>query len=642
MHAHASLGGGSYFAGELIALTSALLITVVLLALTVRAAKLPGNPLANIVFAICALLWSVGGLMYAGLIAAGVPRSSSWLLAGRSIQYCAALAFPIPILSTWAPFAANPARRRVLGWLQIFAGLSAAVLAIFVWSAPVILPAALRKLTVYNAAGMLAAGALIALKRRSTPRALYVSSWTIVAAIAATALMMTVHSHLSNDLNPSLGGIGAHLVLLVVICAFFLFARFRYADVFIRYGVRILLAGFWAALIASVAQDWHVGDLRWAATPEAIHVFGVVLVALILLLSFTFVDERISALVARWLFRTPDYRALTRQLGEKVRRLDHESEVIAATENAVHEALESSEARIVTVDKFADCPPGVLEGEIVEEDAADVLVPITTEGRVRYVLRVTTGPTRPGLVVRDLNFLRGVATHCGNRLDALGREREAIERQSREALLVQQVTEAELRALRAQVNPHFLFNSLNTIADLVVRDPTRAEAMTLRLAAVFRHVLARTHRPMTSIREEIEFLRTYLHIEEARFGERLRVEIEVAPEVEAQEIPSLILQPLVENALKHGLGPKVGPGRMKIVARADGDQICLVVEDDGIGVLTSHSRTGNGELQGLGLANVSERLRALYQDRASVRLEARPGGGACATVRIPRRNGVEA
>ncbi|HUE00820.1 MAG TPA: histidine kinase [Bryobacteraceae bacterium] len=114
-----------------------------------------------------------------------------------------------------------------------------------------------------------------------------------------------------------------------------------------------------------------------------------------------------------------------------------------------------------------------------------------------------------------------------------------------------QSREAELCALRAQINPHFLFNSLNTVADLIVRDPVRAETMTLRLASLFRHVLAHASRPLTTVRDEVDFVRTYLYIEEARFGDRLRVEISVAREAAADELPSLILQPLVENALKH-------------------------------------------------------------------------------------------
>jgi CheY-like chemotaxis protein len=138
-------------------------------------------------------------------------------------------------------------------------------------------------------------------------------------------------------------------------------------------------------------------------------------------------------------------------------------------------------------------------------------------------------------------------------------------------VLLQQVTEAELRALRAQINPHFLFNSLNTVADLIVRDPVRAETMTLRLASVFRHVLAHSSRPLTTVRDEIEFLRAYLYIEEARFGDRLRVEIAVDEAAAGEAVPSLILQPLVENALKHGLGPKPGPGHLSIAVTAEGE-----------------------------------------------------------------------
>jgi two-component system LytT family sensor kinase len=161
--------------------------------------------------------------------------------------------------------------------------------------------------------------------------------------------------------------------------------------------------------------------------------------------------------------------------------------------------------------------------------------------------------------------------------------------------------------------------------------------MTLRLARAFRHVLAHSSRSLTSIREEVEFLRTYLYIEEARFGDRLRVEIDVAPEVAGEPIPSLILQPLVENALKHGLGPKPGPGRLWISAQAQGDQVCVRVEDDGMGL--------NGRLsgrQGLGLTNVAARLKTLYHDRASVSLEPRTAGGSRVTVLIPRGQAVNA
>jgi two-component system LytT family sensor kinase len=437
----------------------------------------------------------------------------------------------------------------------------------------------------------------------------------------------------------------------VLLCGFLLFARFRYADVFIRYGVRILLAGAWASVLTVLAQSWVLLHLaRRAPSPAAMHVFMVLFFANLLLLSFTFMDDRISTRINRWLFHAPDYRLETRGFGNLLRHMHEESEIAAAAEDAAQRPLELSAARVLAIADLPGLhwPSGTLDGETAELDLGDpfrealfksancrnveVVVPISSGGKVTHVLLVAPGSTRPGLVTHDLSYLAGIAAQCGNRLDALRREREAIERQSHEALLEQQITEAELRALRAQINPHFLFNSLNTIADLIVRDPPRAEAMTLRLASVFRHVLAHSFRPLTSVREEIDFLRTYLYIEEARFGDRLQVEIELAPEVAGELIPSLILQPLVENALKHGLGPKPGPGRLWISARAEGGQIRLTVEDDGMGPRPDAGREGSG----LGLANISERLNTLYHDRAAVKLEAREGGGSRVTVRIPR------
>jgi two-component system LytT family sensor kinase len=299
-------------------------------------------------------------------------------------------------------------------------------------------------------------------------------------------------------------------------------------------------------------------------------------------------------------------------------------------------------------------PAEIHEGQVAELDPdnpiaallsleeVDLLVPVRAEGRVSSVLAISAGAARRALVSQELNFLRNVAEQFGSRLDLLRLEREMAERQNREALLEQQVTEAELRALRAQINPHFLFNSLNTIANLIVTDPPRAETMTLRLAKVFRHVLAHSSRPMAAISDEMEFLRTYLEIEEARFGSRLQVNFQVSPEVAHDPVPSLILQPLVENALKHGLGPKTGPGRLWISARPQGDRICLAVEDDGVGLSDAILRKTNGNSvtsQGVGLRNITQRLATLYQGQANVTLEPRTPEGSRVTLLFPRDSG---
>jgi two-component system LytT family sensor kinase len=218
-------------------------------------------------------------------------------------------------------------------------------------------------------------------------------------------------------------------------------------------------------------------------------------------------------------------------------------------------------------------------------------------------------------------------------MEALAHARETIERQSREARLRQLAAQAELKALRAQINPHFLFNSLNTIADLIVTDPPKAEAMTLLLSKVFRHVLMNTDQQLTRVSEEMEFLRTYLGIEQVRFGERLSVQMELDPAVAQEKIPSLILQPVVENAIKHGLAPKIGAGRLSITAKPEGEFVRLAVEDDGVGAAAAPAPV-NGN--GLGLKIIAERLRTLYHDRAVLRFEAAESAGSRVTILIPR------
>ncbi len=635
---------GVYITGDLIGHTTGLLVTLVLLVLTLRAAKLPGTPVANIAFALCGLLWSAGGLVRAASVGSGIAQLRGLTPIALAVQYTGAAAFPIVMLALWRRYAVEGWQRRAARILEALAILSAAAITISLWF-HLLPPGRLTQLTASNAALLLVAGPLVSLRRATTPRSVYLPSYAIVYAITGSFIFLSVAQHARiRGVSEALAFTGSHLILLTIVFIFLLFARFRYADLFIRYGVRVVLAAIWAFVLVIAAQSafvWHVVDQM--SSPAAIHVFLVLITATGLLLSFTFVDERISAAVTSMMFRAPDYRESSRQFTNRIRDLHRESDILTALEDAARVTLGLEDARVVEVDDLP-WPKGISDAEITDIEPRDplcqrlpaknveILVPITSDGRVTHVLAISPGTDRPSLVTRHLSYLQAIAAQCGYRLDALRREEEAVERQSREALLQQQVTEAELRALRAQINPHFLFNCLNTIADLVVRNPARAETMTLRLAEVFRHVLDHSSRPLTSIRDEIEFLRTYLYIEEARFGDRLRVKFDVPQEIEFQQIPSLILQPLVENALKHGLGPKPGPGHLTIAVRADSDQLQMTVEDDGMGPSARPSK-------GLGLANIAERLQTLYQDRASVTLQRRDGGGSIATVIIPRGNG---
>ena len=650
-----------YLAGNLIGFTVGLVISLLLLVLTLRAARLPGTPAANIVLAACSILWNAGGLAYViqNPRAMDGPDSASIAIA---IQLTGAAVWPIPMLAIWRHLATE--RWQCVGWryLNVNAFVAAVVIIAGFWAAvagiTVIPVLFLKELAAYSATFLGLAAAIFLLRGRSVSRALRFSLLSVLAGLLVTSLSVIVQTNvpISDSVRYALGVIGHQSVLLVVIGTFFLFARFRFADVFIRYSVRLLLASISATALILIVNSPLVRQLALNAShPRAVRFFLTTILATDLLVCFAPLDRSFSKLLNRWIFHAPDYRIKLRELGEKLRRMYTESEVTVAVETAVQHTLGLETVRSVALARLPASvwPAEIHEGQIAELDpsspmaallslkAVELLIPVRAEGRVSSVLAISLGPARRALVSQELIYLRDTVELFGSRLDLLRLEREMADRQNREALLLQQVTEAELRALRAQINPHFLFNSLNTIANLIVTDPPRAETMTLRLAKVFRHVLAHSSRPLAPISDEMDFLRTYLEIEEARFGSRLQVEIDVSPDVAHDPVPSLILQPLVENALKHGLAPKTGPGRLWISAKPQGDRICLAVEDDGVGLSGAVRKiNGNGlPSQGVGLRNITQRLATLYQDRAHLRLEPRTPEGARVTLLVPRARG---
>ncbi|MCX8003585.1 MAG: histidine kinase [Burkholderiaceae bacterium] len=201
------------------------------------------------------------------------------------------------------------------------------------------------------------------------------------------------------------------------------------------------------------------------------------------------------------------------------------------------------------------------------------------------------------------------------------RARDALAAAARESdALAAQMMQARLSALQAQIEPHFLFNTLANIASLVESEPARAKAMLDRLGTLLRAVLAASRAPHTTLGQELDLVRAYLEIMEMRMGGRLRFSIDADAPLRAHPVPPLLLQPLVENAIRHGLEPKAAPGQVRIRARASADGVDLAVEDDGVGF----DATTAGD--GVGLANLRERLRALYGEAARLTIEeARPG-----------------
>lgn len=209
------------------------------------------------------------------------------------------------------------------------------------------------------------------------------------------------------------------------------------------------------------------------------------------------------------------------------------------------------------------------------------------------------------------------------------RERRALE-------LEGQLATAQLEVLRMQLNPHFLFNTLNTVAALVHEQPHTAERMVTRLSELLRASLDSPHAQEATLRDELRLLERFLDIEQVRFSDRLQIEIDAPEEVLDLQVPTLIFQPLVENAIRHGIELLEAHGHIRVSARRDHDRLILSVEDNGPGPAkpaATHSRRG-----GIGLTNTRSRLQHLYGDDQSLELIARKDGGAEARVSVPVRH----
>jgi two-component system LytT family sensor kinase len=198
-----------------------------------------------------------------------------------------------------------------------------------------------------------------------------------------------------------------------------------------------------------------------------------------------------------------------------------------------------------------------------------------------------------------------------------------------------QRTGAELRMLKMQLNPHFLFNSLHAVSALVPQQPRDAERMVVRLSDLLRRAMHSVATQEVALEEEIDGLRPFLDVEQIRLGNRLAVEWEVEDEALDALVPHMILQPLVENAIKHGIVPAGGAGLIHVSARRQGEWLELSVRDDGVGPSSSTERRASAAGGGVGQGNVRSRLAQLYGDRASFELRAAEGGGTVASLRIP-------
>jgi two-component system LytT family sensor kinase len=585
------------------------------------------------VFALCAGLWSLGGLLHCALHAAGFPPLSAPTLWLEALALGAAALWPLGLFLLWdASDGLTPAQRQASSVLMRIASVNA-ILLVAILIAHISSPRTdtsssvawhagdeIRMAVAYNALALVVSG-LLWIRRlpQSVPERLGV-------ALILLGPLLSVGTHLISraGLLPAGGAVLAAVLVkqsaaLTILGGLFFLGRFRAADSFARLSLRVLLSAGLGIVLVCIIQGPLVERASLSAVADAVFfVSGCAAIASSLFI-FEFLGRHTDRWVARQIFGRADPVLVLRQLRDELSRQETPGAALSVAEGLIAAHLRL-DVRLLPNDSELSAPDRRNDCFLVRvgEDAPYILAPVGPQAKL-------------SLLGGELDVLHQAAELVGRRLEALERERERLDRSRREASLAQQLLEAELRALRAQINPHFLFNSLNTIAALVHHDPTVAEAMTIRLARIFRHVLVQTERPFSSLREEMQFLQAYLEIEQIRFGERLKVEFQVSESIRLSAVPSLILQPLVENAIKHGLAPKLGECRLLIGGRTEGGQMVLRVQDNGVGVRAAGPDSSTGH----GLRNIRDRLTALYGERARLSFESQPHSGSCATVYLP-------
>jgi two-component system, LytTR family, sensor kinase len=475
-------------------------------------------------------------------------------------------------------------------------------------------------------------GALIvplAIVTRGQPgarRALWMSA---LAVFAVSALHLSQRERLQPSWPIEL--IGHHASLPLVLSILYQEYPFALADVFLKRALT-LVALITTALLAYVAMATY-GLL--AAAPDGgnlpallflgVSVGAALLYPALMRLSTWFVDAVV--------LRRADYDLLRARIARRLGESDTSSAALESVCQAIGPPLNATSVEWQETSPLTDTEGLAVVNVPSRGVSADVLVPTTDRPRFSIIVRELRGGRR--LLSDDVAMLESVAQLLARRVDAIRIEHERSEQSVREQEIRRLASEAELRALRAQINPHFLFNALTTIGHLIDAAPDRAVKTLLQLTELLRRVL-RSDGDMSTLGAELSFVTAYLDIEQARFEERLTVDIEVPAGLHVAVIPTLLIQPLVENAIKHGIAPFSRRGRLAIRARVEAagaaSVLVITVADSGPGLRDVERASSR---PGMGLKNIEERLSRAYGEQGTLRLISTAGSGTTAEVRLP-------
>jgi two-component system LytT family sensor kinase len=430
--------------------------------------------------------------------------------------------------------------------------------------------------------------------------------------------------------------VGHHASLPLALAILYQDFPFALADLFLKRALT-LVALIGAALLGVAAIGTiHTPELP-IRDPRDVGILVTMWVATALF--YPTLRDRVAWFVDSVLLSRPDYVKLRADVADGVR---HQENIDAMLDELCLALAPALSARFVRWSERPAPLPATGEAATATGSSAAV-VEIPVAEAPHYALEVSGLFGGRRLLSDDHAALQAIASLVGRRIDAIRIARERYTRELREQEIGKLATEAELRALRAQINPHFLFNALTTIGYLIQTAPPRALTTLMRLTALLRSVL-RSEGEFTTLGREVELVEAYLDIERARFEERLRVLIDVPDALRNLPVPPLVLQPVIENAVKHGIAPLVRGGDLSVAATLEpgGDSrvLVLVVRDTGVGAGPVELHAGRAA--GVGLSNVEQRLACQYGQAASLSIESEPGAGTTVTIRIPADFGVSA
>jgi len=396
--------------------------------------------------------------------------------------------------------------------------------------------------------------------------------------------------------------------------------RFVLLDAFVRFLANVLLAGVLTFAVIRITFQWVSIDPRVSGNPlyAAVLLIGICL----LLIAFALLRAQVQQWLTRVVFRRPD---LNKALHEMQSRSALFTDEAGFLEWAATELARFMRTTRVEIIPEARCREMLRGRNLLFPVPASDLPAFRQSPELAWVeavvpLRLAHGDVRYLLLGRR----QGGRRYLSEDLQSLSRLTTVILEQVerfRNLEMQRLVSQAELRALQSQINPHFLFNALNTLYGIIPRDATGARKTVLNLAEIFRYFL-QSERSFIQLSEELEIVKAYLEIERLRLGPRLEVRIDVDDAALPILIPILSIQPLVENAIKHGLSAKSGPGVLGLRATVQDGELWIVVEDNGLGLANRSEKSGSG----VGLANVKRRLQLCFGPDADILIDSSSEG----------------